>query len=138
MYTIGDAAKAAELPVKTVRYYDEIGLISPESRSEAGYRQYEEPEIRKLIFVRRARTYGFSVDECRELLDLFENSNRESRQVKALAQQRIRDIEHKLAELQTLHDELTHLVEHCRGDSRPDCPIINSFSGVPVQTGAKG
>lgn len=131
MYTIGEAARAAELPVKTVRYYDEIGLISPGSRSHAGYRQYMEPEIRKLIFVRRARTYGFSVDACRELLDLFENRNRESRQVKAMAQQRIRDIEHKLAELQTLHDELSHLVKTCRGDSRPDCPIINSFSGLP-------
>ena len=128
MYTIGAAAEAAELPVKTVRYYSDIGLVKAEHRTESGYRQYDEAAIRKLIFVRRARTFGFSVEECRELLGLYEDRNRESRQVKQIAFQKIMEIEAKMAELQTLHDELSHLVESCRGDSRPDCPIIKSFS----------
>ncbi len=128
MYNIGAAAEAAELPVKTVRYYADIDLVTPSERSQAGYRQYGEAEVKKLIFVRRSRTFGFSVDECRELLSLYQDRNRESRQVKQIALQRIEEIEHKMAELQTLHDELAHLAETCRGDSRPDCPIIKSFS----------
>ena len=79
---IGTVAKAAELPTKTVRYYADIGLVTPNGRSSSGYRVYGESELRKLIFIRRARSFGFSVDECRELLGLYEDRERSSRDVK--------------------------------------------------------
>lgn len=126
---IGEISKAAELPIKTVRYYADIALASPSSRFEAGYRQYDEVELRKLIFVRRARTFGFTVDECRELLDLYEDRSRSSRDVKKLTLQRIEEIEAKMKELQLLHSELMNLANSCKGNDRPDCPIIESLSG---------
>jgi MerR family copper efflux transcriptional regulator len=128
MYTIGDAAKATNLPTKTVRYYADINLVTPSGRSNNGYRLYSDKEINKLIFTRRARSFGFSVQECRELLDLYENRDRSSRDVKAIAVNRIKEIEEKLQELQSLHDELTHLSETCNGDDRPDCPIIRGLA----------
>ncbi len=129
MLNIGDASKATGLPTKTVRYYAEIGLVVPSGRSESGYRLYGDAELSKLVFVRRARAFGFSVDACRELLSLYEDSNRSSANVKSIALQRLAEIEEKLADLQKLRDELSHLAEACRGDSRPDCPILDSFSG---------
>ena len=125
---IGAAAKAAELPVKTVRYYADIGLVTPSGRSETGYRQYMPSELSKLIFARRARAFGFSIDETRELLSLYEDRNRSSADVKAIAQGKLSEITSKMAELQALHDELAHLVQACRGDDRPDCPIIRGFA----------
>ena len=125
---IGAAAKAAELPVKTVRYYADIGLVTPSGRSETGYRQYMPSELSKLIFARRARAFGFSIDETRELLSLYEDRNRSSADVKAIAQGKLSEITSKMTELQALHDELAHLVQACRGDDRPDCPIIRGFA----------
>ncbi len=125
---IGAAAKAADLPVKTVRYYADIGLVTPSGRSETGYRQYMPAELSKLIFARRARAFGFSIDETRELLSLYEDRNRSSADVKAIAQGKMGEITTKMTELQALHDELAHLVQACRGDDRPDCPIIRGFA----------
>lgn len=125
---IGAAAKAADLPVKTVRYYADIGLVTPSGRSETGYRQYMPAELSKLIFARRARAFGFSIDETRELLSLYEDRNRSSADVKAIAQGKLGEITAKMTELQALHDELAHLVQACRGDDRPDCPIIRGFA----------
>ena len=124
---IGAVATAADLPVKTVRYYADIGLVTP-GRSASGYRQYSETDLAKLIFVRRTRAFGFSVDETRELLSLYEDRNRSSADVKEIAQHRLSDIERKMAELTALRDELAHLVSSCRGDGRPDCPIISRLS----------
>ena len=126
---IGTVSKAAELPIKTVRYYADIGLVVPSGRSENGYRVYEEAELRKLIFVRRARSFGFSVDECRELLGLYQDHSRSSRDVKKIALQRLDEIETKMKELKSLHKELTHLANSCHGDDRPDCPILAGLSG---------
>ena len=125
---IGEVARRSQLSSKTVRYYADIGLVAPSGRSSAGYRQYDEAEVRKLVFVRRARAFGFSVDECRELLGLYEDRQRPSREVKRLAQLRIDDIDQKLSELHTLRDELAHLVSCCKGDDRPDCPILEGLS----------
>lgn len=130
---IGAAARAAGLPVKTVRYYADIDLIAPSARTDAGYRDYADDQVSKLIFVRRARSFGFSIEQARELLSLYEDRNRSSADVKAIARQRLEDIEAKMCELQALHDELAHLVDACRGDNRPDCPIISGFSEVPVE-----
>lgn len=125
---ISQAAKLSDLPVKTVRYYSDIGLIEPARRTEAGYRDYDEASIRKLIFIRRARAFGFSVNECRELLGLYKDSERSSAEVKKIAANRLVEIRKKQQDLQSLHDELSHLVDACNGDSRPDCPIIDYLS----------
>lgn len=127
MMNIGEIAKRAELPTKTVRYYADIGLVSPAGRTQAGYRDYDDAGLRKLVFVRRAREFGFSIEECRELLALYEDRGRSNSDVKALASKRLAEIERKQAELQHLHDELAHLVTACKGDGRPDCPIMDYF-----------
>ena len=124
---ISAVADAAGLPVKTVRYYSDIGLVPAPARSMAGYRSYDDAAVRKLVFVRRAREFGFSVEECRELLDLYEDRHRSSADVKRIAARRLDEIAKKQRELQSLHDELAHLVEACRGDHRPDCPIIDGL-----------
>ena len=124
---ISAASKATGLPVKTVRYYADIALVSAPNRSEAGYRTYDDSSVRKLVFVRRARAFGFSIGECRELLALYEDRHRSSADVKRIATKRLLEIAQKQRELQSLHDELTHLVDTCKGDHRPDCPIIDSL-----------
>ncbi len=125
---IGEVSKAADLPTKTVRYYADIKLVVPSGRSDAGYRQYDQAELKKLIFVRRARGFGFSIEECRGLLGLYQDQQRSSRDVKNIALQRISEIEFKMKELKSLHDELLHLANSCNGDERPDCPIIKGLS----------
>jgi Cu(I)-responsive transcriptional regulator len=122
---ISAASKAAGLPVKTVRYYADIGLVDAPSRSDAGYRSYDDAAVRKLIFARRSREFGFSIEECRELLGLYQDQDRTSSEVKRIASKRLEEIEVKQRELQSLHDELSHLVKSCRGDNMPDCPIID-------------
>ena len=99
-------------------------------RRENGYRVYEESDIHKLRFLQRARGLGFSVEDCRQLLSLYENRNRASSDVKALAQARLDEMDRKLAELQSLRDSLGHLIEACRGDDRPDCPILNDLAAA--------
>lgn len=125
---ISKASHAAELPIKTVRYYADIGLVEPAARTEAGYRSYDDAAIRKLVFVRRSREFGFSIEECRELLDLYTDDDRSSADVKKIASKRLTEIEEKQRELQCLHDELSHLVKSCKGDHRPDCPIMDYLS----------
>lgn len=122
---ISEAASASGLPVKTVRYYADIGLVEATSRTSSGYRQYDETAVRKLIFVRRSRAFGFSVAECQDLLGLYENQERSSADVKRIAENRLAEIEEKQRELKSLHDELAHLVNACQGNDRPDCPIID-------------
>ncbi len=126
---IGEAAKHANLPVKTVRYYAEIGLVVPNGRTASGYREYSDTAVRKLQFVARARAFGFAIPACRELLSLYEDRSRASADVKRIASARIDEIEEKLQELAGLRDELAHLVESCAGNARPDCPIITGLSG---------
>lgn len=122
---ISEAAKTVGMPTKTVRYYADIGLVAPARRSDGGYRQYDESSIRKLTFVKRARTFGFSVKECRDLLGLYEKADRSSGDVRSIAKERLSEIEAKQKELQFLHDELSLLVKACKGDHRPDCPILD-------------
>ena len=122
---ISAASKAAGLPVKTVRYYADIGLVQASARSDAGYRTYDDVAVRKLVFVRRSRAFGFSIEGCRELLGLYQDKDRTSSDVKRIASKRLAEIEEKQRELQSLHDDLAHLVKSCRGDDMPDCPIID-------------
>ena len=126
--TIGAAATQSGLPVKTVRYYDEIKLVSPSSRTAAGYRQYNTNELHKLTLVKRARSFGFSVDDCRALLNLFEDQSRSSREVKAFANRRLEEIEMKMRDMQALHTELKALAHRCPGNDEADCPILTSLA----------
>ena len=122
------AAAQAGLPVKTVRYYDDIELVSARRR-ENGYREYGEQEIHKLCFLGRARSLGFSIADCRQLLSLYEDASRASGDVKALASRHLAEIDKKLAELGALRKTLSDLVHNCHGDDRPDCPILEGLAG---------
>ena len=125
---IRDAARLSGLPVKTVRYYDEIGLVCPDRR-ENGYRDYSQRDVHMLRFLARARSLGFSIEECRQLLSLYQDRNRASRDVKRLTEERIRQIDRKIQELKALRATLGHLVAACHGDDRPDCPILDGLAG---------
>ena len=125
---IADVAEASGLSAKTIRYYEEIGLVRP-MRGENGYRAFVETDVHKLTFLARARSLGFSIKECRTLLSLYEDRGRASSDVKALAEAHLRRIDHKIAELEGLRGTLGHLVARCHGDERPDCPILDDLAG---------
>jgi Cu(I)-responsive transcriptional regulator len=125
---IGTAAERANLPAKTIRYYEEIGLVAP-ARSGNGYRDYSDKDVHRLRFLQRSRSLGFTIDECRLLLSLYDDKRRASADVKAMALDKVAEIERKIAELQSLRDTLSTLAQHCHGDSRPDCPIIDDLAG---------
>lgn len=125
---IGQAAEQAGLPVKTIRYYEEIGLVSPKRRDN-GYRHYAATDLHKLAFLQRARGLGFSIGDCRTLLSLYEDKKRASADVKNLAKGYIAEIDQKIAELQTLRNTLSHLISSCHGDERADCPILDDLAG---------
>jgi Cu(I)-responsive transcriptional regulator len=124
---IGEAADMTGLPAKTIRYYEDIGLIKPD-RAANGYRDYDDKDVHRLAFIQRSRSLGFTIDECRSLLSLYEDKERASSDVKALATDKIREIDRKLRELKSLRDTLKNLADHCHGDDRPDCPIINEIA----------
>lgn len=135
---IKDAAARSGLPAKTIRYYESIGLLAPD-RAENGYRQYGETDLHKLGFLARARALGFSIEDCRHLLSLDGDASRSSADVKALAQQHIRQIGEKISELKAMRASLQKLASACHGDDRPDCPIIDELSGLaPAACGASG
>lgn len=127
---IGDVSARSGLPPKTIRYYEDIGLIRPQ-RSENGYRAFSQADLHKLAFLGRARTLGFSIEDCRVLMDLYEDETRESAQVKAVARQHLRSIDDKISQLQAMRDTLSHLVDACHGDDRPDCPILADLATGP-------
>ena len=120
---IGEAAKASGVSAKMIRHYEQVGLLG-----QAGYRRYGDHEVHTLRFIRHARDLGFSLEQIRELLGLWQNKRRSSRVVKALAQAHIEELEAKLVQLRSMQATLEHLVHGCRGDDRPDCPIIETLS----------
>lgn len=121
---IGDAATKSGLPAKTIRYYEDIGLVKPR-RDANGYRAFVQTDIHKLTFLARARALGFSIEDCRDLLALWEDSSRASADVRQIAQEHLKRIETKIADLEDMRDTLKTLVRDCAGDDRPDCPILN-------------
>lgn len=125
---IGEAAEKAGLPPKTIRYYEEIGLIAPADRTPSGYRDYGHRDVEMLRFLKRARGLGFGVDVCRELLSLYRDRNRASADVKRIAQERVTEIDAKIVELESMRRTLGHLIERCHGDERPDCPILEDLA----------
>ena len=125
---ISDAAAFSGLPPKTIRYYEEIGLVRP-ARSFNGYRVFSQADAHKLAYLARARSLGFPIEDCRTLLELYEDRSRASADVKRVAAEHLEGIERKIAELSAMRDTLRHLVTHCQGDDRPDCPIIDNLAG---------
>ncbi|RLQ86945.1 Cu(I)-responsive transcriptional regulator [Notoacmeibacter ruber] len=126
---IGDVSAASGLPAKTIRYYEEIGLIDA-GRGANGYRDFSESDGHKLAFLGRARSLGFSIEDCRTLLSLYEDRERASADVKAVATEHIRRITSKIEELESLRQTLSELISRCKGNDRPDCPIIDDLSGA--------
>lgn len=120
---ISEVSKRAGLPAKTIRYYEEIGLVSP-ARSGNGYRSFRDSDLHKLAFLGRARALGFSIEDCRNLMTLYEDRGRASSDVKAIASEHLVAIDAKLAELRQMRNTLADLVSSCAGDDRPDCPIL--------------
>ncbi len=123
---IGEVAERTGLPAKTIRYYEEIGLIRP-SRGANGYRRFRESDLHKLTFLGHARGLGFSIEDCRDLLALWEDQGRASADVRAIAQGHLARIEAKIAELSAMRDTLSDLVGACAGDQRPECPILRGL-----------
>jgi len=130
---IGQAAKASGVSAKMIRHYESVGLFPEAARTESGYRQYTDKDVSTLKFIRQSRDLGFSIEQIRELLGLWQNRRRPSRQVRALAQAHIQELDAKLQELQSMKATLAHLVHCCHGDDRPDCPIIEALAqDMPV------
>ncbi len=125
---IGEAAKATGISAKMIRHYEGVGLFPEAARTDSGYRQYAEKHLHTLRFIRRARDLGFSIEQIRDLLALWQDRKRPSRQVKAFAQAHIQELDQKLHELQAMKATLEHLVHCCKGDDRPDCPIIDGLA----------
>ncbi|HSW08677.1 Cu(I)-responsive transcriptional regulator [Aquabacterium sp.] len=127
---IGQAAQASGVSAKMIRHYESVGLFPEAQRTEAGYRQYGDKALNTLRFIRHARDLGFSIEQIRELLGLWQDRRRSSRQVKALAQAHIDELEQKVQALQAMKSTLSHLVHCCHGDDRPDCPILDTLAQV--------
>ncbi len=128
---ISDVSQASGLPAKTIRYYEQIGLVRP-ARESNGYRDFSAQDAHKLTFLGRSRSLGFSIEECRTLLSLYEDRERASADVKAVAAEHLERIAEKIDELQALKSTLETLVTRCHGDDRPDCPILDDLAGREV------
>lgn len=125
---IGEASTHSGLPAKTIRYYEDIGLINPD-RTDNGYRDFSDTHLHKLAFLNRARSLGFTIEDCRTLLSLYEDTDRASADVKDMAREHLDKITLKIAELEAMKDTLSELVNKCHGDDRPDCPILQGLAG---------
>lgn len=124
---IGGVAKASGLPAKTIRYYEEIGLIRPQ-RGANGYRAFRDTDLHKLAFLGRARALGFSIADCRNLLQLYEDDSRTSAEVKEIARGHLDEIDAKIRDLSEMRRTLAALITACAGDNRPDCPILDGLA----------
>lgn len=130
---IGEASEASGVSAKMIRYYEEIGLVRPASRTASNYRLYGEEEVHRLRFIRRARSLGFSLEETERLLKLWDDKSRASAEVKKVALRHIVDLEEKIAAMKSMVATLTELVDCCQGDHRPNCPILADLAGTDAQ-----
>jgi MerR family copper efflux transcriptional regulator len=127
---IGQAAKASGVSAKMIRYYESVGLTMAPDRSAANYRSFSARDVNELRFIKRARDMGFSVDEIGKLLSLWRDRERPSREVKAIAQSHVADLDTRIAQMQAMADSLRHLANCCAGDERPDCPILSDLAAT--------
>jgi MerR family transcriptional regulator, copper efflux regulator len=130
LFNIGQAAEASGVSAKMIRHYEENGFIPKAGRTVAGYRIYKEADVHVLRFIRRARNLGFSLKEIKTLLGLWQSRRRESAEVKKLAMKHVAELDARIAEMQAMRRTLTNLAEHCHGDDRPDCPILDDLAGA--------
>ena len=128
---IGEVAQQSGLPPKTIRYYEDIGLVTP-PRDANGYRAFRDSDVHKLSFLGRSRALGFTIEDCRNLLALWEDKTRASHDVRVIAKEHLTQIEAKIADLQAMRDTLSVLVRDCAGDQRPDCPILQKLETPPA------
>ena len=124
---IGEVSDRAGLPAKTIRYYEDIGLVTPQ-RGANGYRSFRESDLHKLAFLARARALGFSIEDCRTLMALYQDEARASGDVKRVAEEHLARIDEKIAQLHSMRQTLAELVHACHGDDRPDCPILRDLA----------
>lgn len=127
MVTIGEAAARSGVPPKTIRFYEEAGIIKPAVRSKNQYRAYSRADVETLRFIQRARALGFSLKDIGALLGLYRNDNRASRDVKNLALRHVAELDRKIAGLTTIRNTIATLAERCHGNDRPDCPILDDL-----------
>lgn len=125
---IGEAARASGISAKMIRHYEEIGLMPRAVRTASGYRVYENKDLHVLSFIRQARNLGFGIAEIRDLLSLWQNKGRTSQKVKELAMNHIGELDERIRELQEIRQVILHLANHCHGDDRPDCPILDGLA----------
>ncbi|GLR10117.1 heavy metal-responsive transcriptional regulator [Mixta theicola] len=131
---ISDVAKRTGLTSKAIRFYEEKGLVTPPLRSENGYRSYTARHLEELTLLRQARQVGFTLDECRELVQLFNDPARHSADVKRRTLQKVKEIEAHINELNAMRERLLALAEVCPGDESADCPIIDNLAGCCHRT----
>lgn len=131
-YSIGRAAEISGVTPKMIRHYEALELIPRAARTLGDYRVYTIDDIHTLRFIRRARGLGFSMDEIANLLGLWRKQRRASKEVKRLALRHIAELDNKIEELQSMRTALADLAEHCHGDARPQCPILDDLARVPA------
>ncbi len=127
---IGEAARASGVTAKMIRHYEGIGLLPPARRTEAGYRLYGGQDVRMLQFIHRSRVLGFSLDQVRDLLALWQDKDRASADVRRLARAHIDELDRKIAELEAMKRTLATLADSCHGDQRSDCPILDDLAAA--------
>jgi MerR family transcriptional regulator, copper efflux regulator len=125
---IGEAAKVSGVSAKMIRHYEEAGLIRPAKRTQSNYRVYSPSDVEVLRFVKQARRLGFSMTQIATLLGLWEDRGRPSSEVKHLAKEHIGELDRRIRELMEMKKTLENLANHCRGDSRPECPILDALA----------
>jgi MerR family copper efflux transcriptional regulator len=136
---IGQAAAASGVSAKMIRHYEGVGLLPSPVRTDSGYRQYGDADVQTLRFIRHSRELGFPIRDIAQLVSLWQDRSRPIREVKALAKAHIRELDEKAQELLAMKSALEHLVQCCRGDDRPECPIIESLvAEQPMLTGHAG
>lgn len=131
--TIGKVSALSGLPPKTIRYYEENGIIESARRTENHYRTYSQVDVQTLCFVAHARRLGFSLKEVGELLSLYRDRQRASKDVRRLALEHIADLDRRIADLVAMRNTIADLAQRCRGDDRPECPIIDELEGMAVR-----
>ncbi len=125
---IGQAARESGVSAKMIRHYETIGLLNEPRRTDAGYRVYEDVDIHRLRFIRQSRNLGFPIEQIKELLGLWQNQRRTSKKVKELALKHLAELDERIRELQEIKQTISHLVDHCHGDDRPECPILDGLA----------
>ena len=132
---ISEAARQSGLSAKTIRYYEEIGLISPASRGQNGYRKYDAGALEQLKFLARAREVGFDLEECRQLLELHRDESRQSRHARELVLEKSQQLQLRIDRLMAMQQVLEDMAGRCRGDEGPECAILEDLAAPQGEAG---